>query len=143
MKNSESVQSKIDHLNKYIGYLRTLQKNTFEDFISNMMIHGSVERYLHLCIEVTIDLGNHIIAKNNLGSVEWNRDVADIFCTHGYINSITKDKWVKMIQFRNLLVHEYAVIDKKEVYNILQNHLNDILEIEKMFADEFLVKDDG
>jgi len=139
VKNSESVQSKIDHLNKYIGYLRIMQKNTFEDFFSNMMIHGSVERYLHLCIEITIDLGNHIIAKNNLGSVEWNRDVADIFFEKGYINSESKGKWIQMIKFRNLLVHEYAIIDKKEVYNILQNHLNDIIEIERMFADKFLV----
>ncbi|MCB1176435.1 MAG: DUF86 domain-containing protein [Leptospiraceae bacterium] len=45
---------------------------------------------------------------------------------------------IKKIKFRNLLVHEYVKIDKKEVYNVLQNYLNDIFKIQKMFIEKFL-----
>jgi len=37
-----------------------------------------------------------------------------------------------MIGFRNTLVHEY--IDRKIVYDILKNHLEDIKDLEKVFA---------
>ena len=39
-----------------------------------------------------------------------------------------------MIGFRNTLVHEYIEIDRKIVYEVLQNDLKDLMESRKVFA---------
>ena len=39
-----------------------------------------------------------------------------------------------MIGFRNILVHDYLVIDRQAVYDVLQNNLDDFEEIKKSFA---------
>jgi uncharacterized protein YutE (UPF0331/DUF86 family) len=42
-----------------------------------------------------------------------------------------------MIGFRNILVHDYLEVDRKIVYDVMQNHLQDLEELKKVFA-EFL-----
>ena len=39
-----------------------------------------------------------------------------------------------MIGFRNILVHEYLEIDRTIVHDVLQNHLHDIENIQRVFA---------
>ncbi len=39
-----------------------------------------------------------------------------------------------MIGFKNILVHSYANVDRSEVYSILQNNLDDIKKLQKVFA---------
>ena len=138
MENKSVIQSKIELLQEYLAFLEESKNYKESEFIQSKLIHGSVERYLHLSIEATIDIGNHIISKNGWGSVHWYQDIAAIFQEKGYIDSDLCALWIKMIRFRNLLVHEYAKIDKKEVYNVLQNHLIDIVRIQKMFVERFL-----
>jgi uncharacterized protein YutE (UPF0331/DUF86 family) len=45
-----------------------------------------------------------------------------------------EEKWIRMIGFRNILVHDYLVIDRQAVYDVLQNNLDDFEEIKKSFA---------
>ena len=97
-------------------------------------INGLAERYLQLAIEVTIDLGNHIIAELNLGYPEVSHDIPEIFATKGYIDANLRETWKKMIGFRNLLVHDYADIDRAIVYDVLQNRLSDLERLREVFA---------
>lgn len=125
-------------LDEHIAFLNEIRTLSLDDFVKSKRDHGSAERYLHISIEILIDVGNHIISKNGWGSVHWYQDIATIFHEKAYIDSELCAIWIKMIKFRNLLVHEYAKIDKREVYNVLQNHLGDIVKIQKMFVEKFL-----
>jgi uncharacterized protein YutE (UPF0331/DUF86 family) len=44
------------------------------------------------------------------------------------------EKWVRMIGFRNTLVHGYMDVDRTIVYEVLQNGLGDIEELKRVFA---------
>ena len=39
-----------------------------------------------------------------------------------------------MIGFRNTLVHEYIDIDRKIVYDVLQNNIRDLEDLKRAFA---------
>jgi uncharacterized protein YutE (UPF0331/DUF86 family) len=39
-----------------------------------------------------------------------------------------------MIGFRNTLVHEYIDIDRKIVYDVLQNNIQDLEDLKRAFA---------
>jgi len=79
-----------------------------------------VERAFHLVIEALLDVGHFIIRREG-----WSPPLtyADIFRTlsrKGVVPSVKEEELVKLAQFRNLLVHGYAVIDKRRVYRLLQ-----------------------
>ena len=87
-----------------------------------------------LSIELLTDVGNHIIAEEGLGMVNWYSDIPDILNSKNIINIELKEIWIKMIGFRNTLVHEYIDIDLEIVYDILQNGLDDLQAIKLSLA---------
>lgn len=89
---------------------------------------------MHLAIEVVIDMGNHVIADLGLGVVNWYSDIPTILAEKGHLPPTLKEKWIRMIGFRNTLVHEYIDIDRKIVYEVLQNDLKDLEQLRRVFA---------
>jgi uncharacterized protein YutE (UPF0331/DUF86 family) len=130
----EVLRKRLNKLDEYLGVLRRLQRYTYNEFIAEPERYGSAERFLHLAIEALMDMGNHVIAEMALGMVNWYSDIPTILTDKGYLRSGQKDKWIRMIGFRNTLVHEYVDIDRKIVHDILQNNLQDIEELKKIFA---------
>lgn len=111
-----------------------MQRYSYDEFIKNPEIYGSAERFLQLLIETITDIGNHIIAELNLGVVNWYSDIPTLLFDNGYINQSVKESWIKMIGFRNVLIHDYLDIDHHIVYNILTNRLEEFQNIKKVFT---------
>ncbi|MDO9530479.1 MAG: DUF86 domain-containing protein [Syntrophales bacterium] len=61
-------------------------------------------------------------------------DVPAILAETNHIDDDLKNKWIRMIGFRNILIHDYLEIDRKIVHDILQNYLADIEAIKRTFA---------
>lgn len=134
MVKAELIQRRISKLEEFIQYLLQIQQYDYKSFMKKPEIFGSAERFLHMAIESLIDMGNHVIADMNLGEVGYYSDIPLILMNKGYLNEDQKNNFIKMIGFRNTLVHEYIDIDRKIVYDILKNHLEDIKDLEKVFA---------
>jgi uncharacterized protein YutE (UPF0331/DUF86 family) len=134
MVRPEVIRKRLNKLDEYLSILRKLRKYNFDDFVSDPERYGSAERFLHLAIEAILDMGNHVIAESDLGIVNWYSDIPSILARKGYIDSDLEKKWLQMIGFRNTLVHDYLEIDRGIVYDILQNHLEDIEAAKLMFV---------
>lgn len=134
MVRPEVIRKRLNKLDEYLSILYNLRKYSFETFVSDPERYGSAERFLHLSIEAILDMGNHVIADSDLGIVNWYSDIPSILARKGYIDSDLEKEWLRMIGFRNTLVHDYLEIDRSIVYDILQNHLKDIEEVKRMFA---------
>ena len=134
MIRPEVIRKRLNKLDEYLSILKKLQKYNLEEFISDPEHYGSAERFLHLSIEAITDIGNHIVAEMNLGLVNWYSDIPILLSEKGIITEDLKEVWIRMIGFRNTLVHEYIDIDRKIVYEILQNNLKDIEALKKAFA---------
>jgi len=79
-------------------------------------------------------LGNYVIAALNLGTVNWYSDIPSILVEKGYVNQELGEKWVRMIGFRNALVRDYLDVDRRIVYEVLQNGLGDLEALRNVFA---------
>lgn len=134
MVRPEIIRKRLNKLDEYLVILKNSQDYSYEEFISNPEHYGSVERFLHLAIESVTDIGNHLVAELNLGIVEWYSDIPKHLVNKGYLSQKLADKWIRMIGFRNTLVHEYIDIDRAIVYDVLQNNLSDLEELKKVFA---------
>jgi len=130
----EVIRKRLTKMDAYLNILQKMKGYSFDEFNVNPEIYGSCERFLQLAIEATLDIGNHLIADLNLGEVNWYRDIPILMEQNGYISDPLKEKWIRMIGFRNTLVHDYVEIDRKIVYEILQNNIDDILKLKKVFA---------
>lgn len=127
MVNPHIVKSRINKAAEYLDYLQTLRnKYSWKQFESDPMIFGSAERFLHLCIEALLDIGNHIIADEELGDVGRYSDVAKILFEHHFLNEAEKNLFIQIIGFRNILVHDYLDLDLKIVFDVIQNKLPDL-----------------
>ena len=134
MVRPEVIERRLNKLNEYIAILQSTQKYSLNEFISNPERYGSAERFFQLAIEATIDIGNHIVADMNLGKTRWSSDIPSILEEKGYISLPLRETWIKMIGFRNLLVHDYLDIERESVYQVLQEKLDDLVALEKIFA---------
>lgn len=135
--NERIVTNRISKLREYLKVLKELQKASFEEFTSNPRVRYSAERCLHLAIECTINIGNHIISALQMRKPEEYHDIALILEENGVIPSEFAEEFVKMIRFRNILVHDYVGLDVSKVYSFLQGRLRDF-ELFIEYITEFL-----
>lgn len=134
MVRAEIIRKRMNRLDDYLAVLKKSQKYSFEEFTADPERYGSTERFLHLAIEALIDMGNHVIADSELGVVNWYSDIPKIMAEKEFISSELGEKWIRMIGFRNTLVHEYIDIDRKIVYDVLQNNIQDLEDLKRAFA---------
>jgi len=130
----EVLRKRLNKLDEYLQILYGLQKYSLEEFLSEPEHYASVERFLHMAIETTIDMGSHVVSELGLGEVNWYSDIATIMEEKGYISAELREKWIRIVGFRNVLVHQYIEVDRKIVYDVLQNKLSDLEELKKVFA---------
>jgi len=123
--NERIIANRISKLREYLKVLRELQKVPFEEFVSSSRIRYSAERCLHLAIECTINIGNHIISALQLRKPEEYHEIALILEENGIIPSEFAEEFVKMIRLRNILVHSYVDLDLSKVYSFLLELLGD------------------
>ena len=134
MIRKEVIRKRQNKLDEYLGILERLSRYRFDEFLGNPERYGSAERFLHLAIEAVLDMGTHIIAELELGMINAYSDIPRILAEKGYIDDPLKEKWIRMIGLRNILVHEYLEIDRKIVHDVLQHDLADLAALRKAFA---------
>ena len=135
MVRSEIIRKRLNKVDEYVLVLRGLQSYSFDEFISDPEHYGSAERFLLLTIEAFLDMGNHVIADDGLGVVNWYSDIPKIFLEKSLISPQLSERWTRMIGFRNTLVHEYIDIDRNIVFDVLQNDLGDFEKLRRIFAE--------
>lgn len=87
---------------------------------------------LHLAVEAVLDLGNHLIADQNLETPDSNRDIFRVLFENEIINDSLKESLIKIAGFRNILVHDYLDLDRELEYEIIKNNIKDIKEFMKV-----------
>lgn len=134
MLQPEVIRKRIQKLEEYLVILERLQRYTRDEFLNEPERYGSAERFLQLCIETINDMASHVIAEQGLGEVNASRDLAHLFRVNGYIDEELEQHWMRMIGFRNILVHNYLDVDRDIVYDILRNDLGDLHSLQKAFT---------
>ena len=134
MVKPEVIRRRLARFNEYLGILERYHTYDLATFLGDPEHYASAERFLQLAIESTLDIGSHIVAEENLGPVEYSRDIPRCFREHGLIDEAFEQQWIRMIGFRNILVHEYAELDRSIVYEVATERLSDLRALEPVFG---------
>ncbi|GAB6170633.1 DUF86 domain-containing protein [Paradesulfitobacterium aromaticivorans] len=125
----EKLAFQIRQISKYLGRLKEVAKTSQEEYLANSLLQSATERYLQLCIESCINIGNRLISMLQVDlQLDAPRTYADVF-RELEKHKITQDlepAMLDMTKFRNRLVHVYWDISPEVVYRILQTSIKDI-----------------
>jgi uncharacterized protein YutE (UPF0331/DUF86 family) len=109
--------------------------NAYERFIDDLFIHGTAERNLHLAIECLLDIGNHVISDRGFPKPESYADIFRILNEQSIIPDHLLSDLKGMAAFRNVLVHNYLLLDRTKVYQIISEKRGVVEELAGIYAE--------
>ena len=135
--NEDLLMNRINKLKEYLNFLDEIKNYSEIEYAKDPYIYASSERFLHLAIECSLDIGNHIISDMMYRKPETNKEIFNILYENDIISLDLKNKLEKMASFRNILVHDYIDLEKKQVYKIIINNCDDLKEFIKEVINYF------
>ena len=123
MTDTSLIRKKLSELENNIQTLERLRSYSLPDLQNDREKAWSVEHGLQLSIQIIIDTGNHILAAKGEQEVEEYVDIIDKLGERAIVPSEFAQAIRGMAGFRNILIHEYEKIDKKNVYSFLQENI--------------------
>ncbi|NWF99260.1 MAG: DUF86 domain-containing protein [Nitrospirae bacterium] len=124
----EDIQTKIDVIFDNLEKLKFFRSMTYEEFVNDFRNIDASLHILQTSIQALLDIGSYIIASVGLKTPNTNVEIIEILSDAKYIPKDKAEKYKKMSQFRNRIVHLYNHIDTEVLYDILVNEIVDIKE---------------
>ncbi len=131
LNKKESIERCIKQIRNY--YKISSDKPFTEDFLKQDAIAINLQRACQQCI----DLGNHIIKTNKLGLPKESKDSFRLLARNQIIPKNLASNLEKMVSFRNVLVHEYQVLDINLMIDVIENHLDDLLDYTNIIVKKY------
>jgi uncharacterized protein YutE (UPF0331/DUF86 family) len=91
-----------------------------------------VEHTLQIAIQAALDAASHIVSDLRLGEPRTSRELFDLLERDGWLPGALAAILRNMVGFRNILVHGYDDVDLEVVRNVLEAHLNDLLDFARL-----------
>lgn len=123
MKLNGVIFRKIEVIEETLRKLRELGDITTETLNNDFFLNKGIERSIQVCIEAVIDIAHRIISLESTAPCITAGEALDAIERLHVIDSASLYK--PMVQFRNIVVHQYEGVDKEIVVTVLSNHLND------------------
>ena len=122
-----AIKTRLKKFEECISILKNIRDRiSLEEFLKEPFYYSTGERNLHLAIEALLDISNFVISKYGFQQPETYGDIIQILADEKVIEHEFASKIEKLPAFRNLLVHEYLVIDRKIVYEKIKDSLSDL-----------------
>jgi uncharacterized protein YutE (UPF0331/DUF86 family) len=94
-----------------------------EDYFRQDAVGLNVQRACELCI----DVANHLIKTRKLGLPEDSKDSFLLLQRAGLIDEAMAAALRAMVGFRNILVHQYQILDLAIMVEVIERRLDDLL----------------
>ena len=131
----ERISDHLKYLNRYYQHLLQASQHSREDFIADVTLQASTERFLQLAIESCLNIGNRLLALYQFQRpISPPESYAGIFRELGRLRVLEPaavKRFERMAKFRNRLVHLYWELDPEIVYQAVQENLSDFKDFQK------------
>lgn len=119
------ILKRVNGIQAELKELQELSKTPFNDFKDGVGFKLA-QYHLHRALEGVFHISAHILSRIPGAQATEYKELARKLGEYGVINKdFANTKLTTMAKYRNRLVHFYAEITPKEIYEILQNNLGD------------------
>ena len=127
MVNKDIVEQRLLKLEQSVRKLKKIALHPWEEYRRSEALKDRAERNLQLAAQACIDITNHIVADRGFRTPQGYGDSFLVLMEEGILPLDLAEKMKMIDGFRNILVHDYLIIDDKIVYNSLLS-LDDFAE---------------
>ncbi len=127
MENEAIILNKFESIERCILRIQEEYDNNPENLEDYRRLDSIVLNLQRGC-ELVTDIATYIVSCRKLGIPQEKREAFELLQKNGLISKEMSDNMKKMIGFRNIAVHDYKKIDEEILKDVIENHLNDLLE---------------
>lgn len=124
---NDLIINKIQSIQRCVRRAREEFQADRESFATNYSRQDAALLNVLRGCETAIDLANHVIRAYKLGIPVSSADSFKLLHTERIIDSRLADRMVKMVGFRNTVVHQYTKMDIRIVEAVIVTDLDELL----------------
>ncbi len=120
------ILRKIERIETYLKQLRPRKEPGADRFIKDKDLQSIILFNLIQSIQTCIDIGTHIISDSGWEMPGSQAEIFETLSGNKIIPKQISKKMIKMVGFRNRIIHEYEKVDLRIVYDVWRKNLEDI-----------------
>lgn len=126
MTDEPLIAKKLAFIESCVQELRTIARLELIDH--DVREERFVEHTLQLAIQAALDVASHIVSDQRLGEPATNQELFLLLARGHWIEPGQVGALRAMAGFRNVLVHGYADVDRAIVRDVVEHHLDDLIQ---------------
>ncbi|OIO28124.1 MAG: antitoxin [Candidatus Hydrogenedentes bacterium CG07_land_8_20_14_0_80_42_17] len=123
MVDVDLIKKKLVQLREYKKQINEFKNITLNQYTNDWKTQRTIERTLQIMVESCLDIANHIISDSSFRLPNNSADTFRILSENKILPNKLMNELIRMVQFRNFIVHNYERIDGSIVTNILKKKL--------------------
>lgn len=131
MENKSVILNKFETIEKCINRINEEYQNNQENLNDYRKMDMIVLNLQRAC-EAVLDLAVYIVSTRKLGLPQTKREAFILLEENNIIDSKMSKNMQGMVGFRNIAVHDYKEIDEEILKDVIENHLNDLLDFARI-----------
>lgn len=135
MENQAVIVNKYQTIEKCINRINEEyegNKENLQDYRKEDMIVLNLQR----ACEAVVDLANYVVSTRKLGLPQSKKESFKILEDNNIINNEMSNNMQNMIGFRNIAVHDYREIDENILIDVIENHLDELIEFARIILKQ-------
>lgn len=119
------INDKINEIEQYLNEFSEFLPNDFEDYKKNIVLKAACERYVEKIVESITDLAFLLIKFKHLKLPEDDINAFRILYENKIINEKLYSNLKNAKGMRNILVHQYGLVDDETIFNSFNQLIDD------------------
>ncbi len=132
MENKAVVINKFESIEKCINRINEEYENNSENLCDYRKMDMIILNLQRAC-EAVLDIAMYVVSTRKLGLPQNKREAFIILEENDIIDKQMSLNMQGMVGFRNIAVHDYKEIDEKIIKDVIENHLEDLLDFARIF----------
>ena len=126
MTDPELLAKRLSQIETCVRELRELARPEAID--TDVREARFVEHTLQIAIQAALDAASHIVSDGHLGEPRTNRELFNLLEGASWIDAPFAAALRNMAGLRNILVHGYDTVDLAIVRDVVEQHLDELVE---------------
>jgi uncharacterized protein YutE (UPF0331/DUF86 family) len=128
------IDQKLESLRRCLGRIQEKFPVKVDELQTNYDLQDIIALNLSRAVQLTVDIGSHIIPSMNMPAPETMGQTFEILAQQNVLPAQVADQLKKSVGFRNVAVHNYEAINWQIVHSIVSEHMQDFTEFAKAVA---------
>lgn len=125
--NRVLIEEKLNNSKKYLKSLKKLLDNPDEKFISDLDMQLKGERLFEVLAQIMLDICTHIVANTDIETPASYTDCLKALEKLEIFSKEISKTFISIVKMRNLIVHQYGIIDYQMLFSSLKKLEKDFL----------------